>query len=113
MMVLGVAAVAVTSFVGALGPAPDAEAVACGYSRQLEDVPPTGFSAALGPISAPIGGGQRQIGHWGNCSPGNQKVAVQQANGAAPTVCVTPGDTRLGLATGSEGITGATAQGGC
>ncbi|GAA4962911.1 DUF6355 family natural product biosynthesis protein [Pseudonocardia tropica] len=112
-MSLGVAACALASFGGLVGPAPAAEAVACGYSQQLEEVPASGLSASLGPISAPIGGGQRQIGHWGNCSPGNQQIVVQQANGAAPTFCVTRGDTRLGLATGSEAVTGARAVGGC
>lgn len=110
---MGAAVVGLTTVAGTLGPVPAAQAVACGYSQQLEDVPSTGFSAALGPISAPIGGGQRQIGHWGNCTPGNQQIVVQQANGANPTVCVTPGDTRLGLATGSAAVTGATARGAC
>lgn len=92
-------------------PAQPASAMVCGYSVELEksDGGIPGWVPIIGGISWKA---ERQVGHWGNCTKGNQKVKVT-TSGGSKTVCVTPGDTRLGLVKKSPKVTGATKLGTC
>lgn len=93
-----------------------ASAVACGYSLVNEQTPPSGLNWDL-PIfgELDLGGGNATVtaGHYGNCSGANEKIVVHTTDGDKE-LCVTPGDTRLGISTESNGnVTGATGAGPC
>ena len=106
-----VGAIAITGM--ATLPATQADAMVCGYSQQLEEVEGAGVSISLGPISFILGGGQKQVAHWGNCGDGKTKIAVDTTKHGTVEHCVTPGDARLGPASGSDRVTGARAIGAC
>ena len=93
------------------GAAP-ANAVACGYSEKQEHIS-SSISITL-PIVGTVDpfGGNRMVAHWGNCTKGNQKIKVNTKRGPKD-LCVTPGDTRLGLSRNDQRISGAVAIGKC
>ena len=110
---LGVTAGVATLGVVSMAPA---SAATCGYSLINEKTPPSGLSWDL-PIVGEIdlGGGNATVtaGHYGNCSGKNEKVIVHTTDGDEE-ICATPGDTRLGISTESNGnVTGATGKGPC
>lgn len=101
--------------IGATGAEP-ASAATCGYSLINEETPPSNFHWDL-PIIGEIdlgGGGQTvTFGHFGNCSNENVQISVTTTDGKK-NLCVTPGDTRLGISAESNGkVQGATQIGAC
>lgn len=110
--VLGTALVVGTGTTGA----EPAAAATCGYSLINEKTPPSNFHWDV-PIFGEIdlGGGNQTVtvGHFGNCSNDNVKISVQ-TTGGKKNLCVTPGDTRLGISAESNGkVQGATKIGAC
>lgn len=106
-------AIAAATFTGIqiASPTP-ASAYVCGYNEQVEEFS-SDWSVNL-PFFGTIDpfGGERLVGHYGNCSDTNVKITVKTANGAA-TKCVEPGDTRLGFTAQAPKVSGATKVGSC
>lgn len=92
-------------------PSQPAEAMVCGYSTELEEGE-GGLPDWIPIIGGVSWSGKQQVAHWGNCTKSKQKIKITYS-GSSKTVCVTPGDTRLGLTKNAPKVTSATLLGKC
>lgn len=101
----GVAAVEVSQ-------AEPSEAAVCGYSTKMEDYESM-FHLDL-PVIGEVDpfGGKREVAYYGNCGSSNQKITVKSQDGNY-SLCVTPGETKIGFTQHDRKITGASKAGTC
>lgn len=104
---LGIASLATAgAFGGLIATAAPASAATCGYYEEIEQRPASGWVFAVGGQSADLFGAQQQVSHYGHCGPTNVLIRVDMES-SNTHLCVSPGHTRLGLATGWNEITNA------